>query len=287
MTPSLEELIASAPKLGSYAGVLRKLDRLIADAQTTMTEICSVIEQEPALAAKMLQLGNTCFFGFARRVETVFETVCLIGIQQVRDLVATATILSTFEGISSDYVDMESFWQHSLACAVAARILAIERQLPKPENYFTAGLLHDIGRQVLFTSLPKHTQKILALYSSKRLLLREAEVKVLGYDHAEIGAALLQAWHYPFRLIHAVRFHHAAMSTGAYQMEAGIVHLADFLVCSMEFGCTGETRIPPLNMKVWERIGLSTNALESVTQSIDEQYNAVEAIFLAREVKCE
>lgn len=280
--PPLDELIASMPKLASYAGVLHELDEVLNDMNSTLTEICEVIEKDPAMAAKLLKLGNTCFFGFSRRVETVFDTISLIGIQQVRDLIAASTVMRMFDGISSEHVNMESFWQHSLACGVAARILAIVGQLPKPEKHFTAGLLHDIGKLVLYARLPEQTSAVFQLCKGKKMLLREAEKAVLGYDHTEIGAALLQAWNYPFNLIHAVRFHHLALAAGAFQLDACVIHLADHLVCAMDLGRAGERFIPPLNMKVWERLGLATDCLQSVMDSIDEQYAAVEDVFLSK-----
>jgi putative nucleotidyltransferase with HDIG domain len=285
MAPTIDEVIEGMPKLASYAGVLNELDEVLNDMNSTLAEICEVIEKDPAMAAKLLQLGNTCFFGFSRRVETVFETISLIGIQQVRDLIAASTVMRMFAGVSSEHVDMESFWQHSLSCAVAARILAIDRQLPKPEKHFTAGLLHDIGRLVLYSRLPEQTAAIFQLYEKKRILLRDAEKTVLGYDHAELGAALVKSWNYPFNLIHAVRFHHMAMAAGAFQVDACIIHLADHLVCAMELGTGGDGFIPPLSMHVWERLGMTTDALQTVVDAIDEQYKAVVEVFLSPEKK--
>jgi putative nucleotidyltransferase with HDIG domain len=278
--PTLTDLIEGMPKLGSYAGVLRELDAVLNNPHSTLDEICDVIEKDTALAAKLLKLANTCFFGFSRRIETVFETIGMIGIQQVRDLIAASTVIRLFSGVSSEFVDMESFWRHSLACAVAARILAISRQLSKPEKHFTAGLLHDIGRLVILSRLPEETAKIFQLYSEEKLLLREAEKKVLGYDHTEIGAALLQSWSYPFSLVHAVRFHHFAMASGAFQVEASIIHVADHLINAMGLGGAGERWIPPLNMKVWERLDLPLEVLGPAMSAIDEQYLAVEKAFL-------
>ncbi len=280
MTPTLEVLIAGIPKLGSYAGVLRELDEVLDDPNSTLDEICDVIEKDTALAAKLLKLANTCFFGFSRRIETVFETIGMIGIQQVRDLIAASTVIRLFSGVSSEFVDMESFWRHSLACAVAARVLAINRQLPKPEKHFTAGLLHDIGRLVILSKLPEEAGRIFQLYMEQKILLREVEKKILGYDHTEIGAALLESWNYPFSLVHAVRFHHFAMASGSFQVEASIIHVADYLVNAMGLGGAGERWVPPLNFKAWDRLDLPLEVLAPAIQAIDEQYLAVEKVFL-------
>lgn len=277
---TIPELIKGVPKLASYAGVLNELDAVLSDLNSTLADVCAVIDKDPALAAKLLKLGNSCYFGSAQRVETVFDAITLIGIQQVRDLIASSTVIRLFEGVASDGVDMESFWKHSLACGVAARNLAIARCLSKPERYFTAGLLHDIGRLVLFARQPEKSNAIFQLYHQKRLLLREAEQAVLGFDHAEIGAELLLEWNYPASLVDAVRYHHKPMVPGPFQMEACTIHLADHLVIGMEQGCGGESRIPPLEMKAWDRLNIALDLLPPVINSVDEQMTVIEEVFL-------
>ena len=175
---------------------------------------------------------------------------------------------------------MESFWRHSLACGVAARVLAIARRLPKPEKFFTAGLLHDIGRLVLFSCAAEKAREIFVTYTSRRMLLIEAERRSLGFDHADIGAALLAAWNHPPNLINAVRFHHGPMSAGAFQIDACVIHLSDHLVNAMQLGSAGERFIPELDSKAWERLNLPLDSLETVVDSVDEQVQVVEQVFL-------
>jgi putative nucleotidyltransferase with HDIG domain len=213
-------------------------------------------------------------------METVSETISLIGIQQVQDLISVSVVVEIFEGVSEDLVNMGSFWKHSMACGLAARQLALARRVPKPEKFFVAGLLHDIGRLVLYSQAPEDAQQVFARYLSETVLLREAEQQVLGFDHTEIGEALLKVWNYPANLSAAVRYHHQPMSSGAFQLEASIVHVADHIVNAMQHGCSGERWIPPLQSKAWERLNLPTDLLETVVETIDSQIAEVERAFL-------
>jgi putative nucleotidyltransferase with HDIG domain len=284
MTPTLHYIAGGIPKLASYAAVLQKLEALLSDMNATMVDIGAVIEKDPALAAKLLKLGNSSFFSFSRRVETVFETVSLIGIQQVHDLIGAAVVMRVFEGVSPELISMESFWRHSLACGVAARILATSRSLPNPDRHFTAGLLHDIGRLNLVSRFADVTRTIFDTRAKSKLLLRDAERCVLGFDHADIGAAMLESWHYPASLVQAVQFHHTPMSAGTFQMEASVIHVADHLVNAMKLGSSGERWIPPLDAKAWDRLNVPVASLESVLASIDQQTTVVEEVFLAQPV---
>jgi HD-like signal output (HDOD) protein len=112
------------------------------------------------------------------------------------------------------------------------------------------------------------------------MLLRDAEREVLGFDHAQIGEELLRGWHYPANLVHAVAYHHNPMSAGIFQLESSVVHLADYLVHAMRMGNSGEQFVPPLSTPAWERVGLTTDVLESVMDSIDQQIAVVQESFL-------
>jgi HD-like signal output (HDOD) protein len=280
MTPSIKQLTDGMPNLGSYAGVIEKIETILNDNNSNLANLGEIIEKDPNLAARLLKLGNSAFFGFAHRLETVSEAVSLIGIQQVLDLIAASNVIEAFEGISPEHVNMESFWKHSLACGIGARCLAIARQLPAAEKFFVAGLLHDLGRLVLFSRAPEQATEIFGRCENRRMLLRDAELEVLGFDHAQIGGELLRVWQYPGNLVHAVEYHHCPMSAGFYQLESSVVHVADYLVHAMQMGNSGEPFVPPLSMPAWERVGLTTDVLESVMDSIDEQIAAVQESFL-------
>jgi HD-like signal output (HDOD) protein len=276
MPLSISQLIIGIPSLGSYAGVIGEIEVVLDDPSSTLANLGEVIEKDPDLTARLLKLGNSAFFGFPSRLETVAEAISLIGIQQVKDLILASSVVEIFQGIPADFVSMESFWKHSLSCGIGARCLAVARQMPAAEKYFVAGLLHDLGRLVLLSRAPQQAGEVFHRYRRSRILLRDAENEILGFNHAQVGEALLRHWQYPANLVHAVAYHHQPISGGVYQLESSVVHVADYLVHAMQMGNSGERFVPPLNVKAWERLGLSTNILESVTKSIDEQIEIVQ-----------
>ena len=111
------------------------------------------------LTSRLLRFSNSAYCGFSTKLSTVSEAISLIGIQQVQDLLSASSVIERFSGLSSEFVSVQSFWQHSLATGICARLIALERRLPKPDRLFVAGLLHDIGRLVLFLQSPKQAQK--------------------------------------------------------------------------------------------------------------------------------
>jgi HD-like signal output (HDOD) protein len=278
----IQTLISRVPSsMGSYEPVLTEMEAVLKDPQSNLLNLGEVIEKDPDLTARLLRLGNSSFYGFPSRLETVSEAISLIGVQQVQDLIVASSVVEVFAGVSPEFVDMKSFWQHSIACGIGARLPAVARRVPKPDKFFVGGLLHDIGRLVLFSQSPQKTQQIFQLYRSKRMLLRDAEAQVLGFNHAEIGKALLRYWGYPANLIHAVSYHHFPMAAGAFLNEAACVHVADYLANAMQLGSSGERFIPPFQAKAWEHLSLTMDLIESVMNSIDDQIAIVQDVFLS------
>ena len=280
MINNIKRLTEGIPSLGSYTGVIAEIERIVRDPESSLADLGEIIEKDPDLAARLLKLGNSAFYGFAQRLETVSEAISLIGIRQVEDLLLASSVIEVFDGISAIHVNMESFWEHSLACGICARCIAIARQMPAVEKFFLAGLIHDLGRLVLLSQVPKKATEIFAVYEGRRILLRDAEYEILGFDHAQIGEELLRGWQYPPNLVQSVAYHHRPMLAGIFQLESSVVHVADYIVHVMQMGNSGERYVPPLNLRAWERVGLSPDLVESIMQSIDEQIEAVHESFL-------
>jgi HD-like signal output (HDOD) protein len=120
---------------------------------------------------------------------------------------------------------------------------------------------------------------VFELFQRERIQLREAEKRVLGYDHQQIAAELLQSWSYPPVLVQAVAFHHSPSQSVA-RLETSVVHVADHLIVAMGIGSSGEQFIPPLDEKAWNLVGLDIEALDKIVEAIDDQVLAVEEAFL-------
>lgn len=279
--PTIDQLVLATPaSLGSYGPLILEIEAALRSPQCSLGVIGDIIEKDVDLTSRLLRFSNSAYCGFSTKLSTVSEAISLIGIQQVQDLLSASSVIERFSGLSSEFVSVQSFWQHSLATGICARLIALERRLPKPDRLFVAGLLHDIGRLVLFLQSPKQAQKIFELYRKERLLLREAEVRVLGYDHQNIAEALLKSWKYPAALVLSVGNHHQPSGCEAARVEAAVVHVADHLVNAMRVGSSGEHFVPPLNPQAWATLGMTPAALGTVIAGIDEQFEAVQEMFL-------
>jgi len=273
-------MVQAVPRsLGSYGPVLQEIEDALQSTQCNLSTIGDAIQKDPDLTARLLRLANSPFFGFANRLSTVSEAVSLLGIQQIQDMIVASSVLEQFRGVPDNFVNKDSFWRHSLAVGITARLLAMERRLPKPDKFFVAGLLHDVGRLVLLSQGAEWAHAVFELYQSERILLRDAEKKVLGYDHQQIAAELLQSWSYPPALVQAVAFHHTPSQSVA-KLEAAVVHIADHIINAMAVGSSGEQFISPLDERAWTTLGLGQETLGKIVEAVDTQIQAVEEAFL-------
>src|SRR5207247_2419012 len=116
MVPSVKALTGGIQRgMGSYGPIIHEVDLALSDPESSLINVGEVIEKDPDLTSRLLKLGNSSFYGFPTRLETVSEAISLIGIQQVQDLIVATSVVEAFAGVRPEFVNMESFWRHSLA----------------------------------------------------------------------------------------------------------------------------------------------------------------------------
>lgn len=201
------------------------------DERTSAMDLAQVLSTDQALTAKLIRVSNSAYYGFARRVSTVREAVVMLGFKQVRQVAVGASLINTFKGKqpSNDVFDLDLFWGHSVAVAVAAENLAKKTRAAKPEDAFTAGILHDIGRLVLRQCMPNEFLAAVTEARAGTVDLHVAERETTGYSHDEIGSALGERWKFPPHLVDAVRCHHDYSLKPGIDGLAGVVAQSDRL----------------------------------------------------------
>lgn len=277
---SPETLVENIPSLASSSEVYARLNEKMGDPNATVTEFGDILQTDPDLTARLLRLANSSFFGYSTGIKTVGDALLIIGVKQVKDLVMSTTVINFFKGVSSDLVNMRSFWEHSLVCGIAARILATYRRNLNPEQAFAAGLMHDLGRLVLLIQEPERVRDVFNQYEGSPKTLTEIESIVFGYDHSDVGGALLKFWGLPAPLVHAVRYHHQPTECELFPVDAALVHFGDLLAHSMEYGGSGERKVPAPNMRAWAKLELASEVLKPSMKEIDRQFEEVAIMFL-------
>lgn len=265
-------LVENATEFAILPTVYFKVDEAINDPCKSNHHLSQIINEDTVLAAKLLRIANSALFNFPSKIDTISRAITVIGTQQLRDMVLSCSVIKTFNHLPADLVDMDSFWRHSMATAVAARLLATYCKEPNVERYFVAGLLHDIGQLVLFSEIPDLICEVIQKTLSMQLLLQDVELEMVGFTHADVGALLMNAWKLPECLGEAVGYHHSPASIQTERKEVAIVHVADLMTTALQFGRSGEFYAPELDIDAWESFGLSPTVIPLIIQQLERQY---------------
>ena len=226
------EIIQRVKNLPPVSQAALKLVNLLEQASISNDEIVEVIKCDNVLTAKLLRACNSPYFGLDDPVASVDQAVLLLGHQQILHIVLTLAFGSAMVVPLPGYaVEAEELWRHSLMTATAAEIVAAEAGEMNVEApvAFTVGLLHDIGKLALSQAItPEFQLELRQLVEQARCSRAEAERRVLGVDHAEIGACLLKSWNLPDEIVEAVAHHHQPVCEPRPKLSV-ITHLANCL----------------------------------------------------------
>jgi putative nucleotidyltransferase with HDIG domain len=234
-----EALLDRIDDLPPLPAVAARVMGMADDERTSALDLAQVLATDQALTAKLIRISNSAYYGFARRVSTVREAVVMLGFKQVRQVAVSASLMSAFKSQQrpDDPFNIDLFWGHSVAVAVASEALTKKTRVARPEDGFTAGILHDIGRLVLRQTMPDAFQEAVRVACETGIPLHLAEIELTGHGHDDIGRALGERWKFPPHLVDAVRCHHDERLTPENDGLAGVVAQANRFVLHYGLYC--------------------------------------------------
>lgn len=281
MPITIKSLVDQVIDVYSLPVIYTQLDEAIQDPFSNLDDIAKILSEDTGITARLLKLANSAMYAFPSKVETITRAITIIGTKQLQDLVLATCVVNLFKDIPEDVVDMNSFWQHSIATGICARIIATYQRSANVERFYLMGLLHDIGRLIMCMQIPDIVNKQV-LYSKKnKLLLHKLEKQHLGFDHAEVGQYLLKCWRLPNSIGKTVGYHHRPMRSTEFQNEAAVIHFSDTLAHALQLGNSGESFVPPFDDRAWQLLNLKPSQIPTIVEHVEKQYDDVVDIFLS------
>lgn len=269
---AIDELLDRLTHLPPAPQMLPRLLKLLSQPDSEITEVVQLLRFDPAITAQLLRLCNSAFVAPGRVIESVEETVVLLGFGQVYRLVAGLCTEGLLSPPQQGYgIGHRELWQHSVVAAMAASTVA-NRAGADPNPVFTAALLHDLGKIALSEALASRYAQLLAEVENRQRALLEAERELLGVQHAEVGGRLLQRWGFSDQLVAAVWHHHQPKDAGPHEAITAQVYLGNMVAYFLGYGYgyqafalrgqagalellgLGREHLPPLIIEVWERL---------------------------------
>jgi HD-like signal output (HDOD) protein len=280
---SPQALVQEVTHLFTLPDVAIRLNEMIEQPGVTTRELEEVVQLDAGLTTVVLKLANSAWYGLPSRVETVGQAITLVGHRKLRDLVLAASVITTFNGIPEDLVDMLDFWDNSVTCGVIARNLAQRCRSREADRLFLGGLLHKVGRLAFYAARPVQYRQVLMAQDGGEAAVVAAETRVFGFSYAALGAALLKAWRVPEIYRIQVEFHLDPLLAPEYVKEAAMVHVASELAAHMAPDIKARQRLsealPEIDPLIWQTLSLDQVILAEVQQeSLIQAFELLEII---------
>lgn len=274
----LKDLMFEMRSLEPFPGVAARVLELSGRKDVIPSELIDLVQTDPGITSKVLKLCNSAYYGFQREIASLHEAGNLLGVTTLVNLVLTSSAGKYFkDNGKSGGGGMERRWEECVANAIGSRIIASRHGKVDPERAYTAGLLENIGHLVLDRFLDSSMEAIRAVALSGTDLI-DAEKRVLGMHHAEIGARLTTRWSLPELLVDVIRHHHHPELAGEGRELAATIHLAEILTQQVQAEQAEPTEqgefgglMYEINESACEITGLSREDLSELTELLGQE----------------
>jgi putative nucleotidyltransferase with HDIG domain len=261
----LNEYIKNMPSLPT---TVAKVLEVCNNPQTSPADLNHVIALDPVLVGRVLKLINSAYYGLGQQVTNLVKAIIMLGINTVKNLaLSTAVMGSLASKRDLRGLDIDGFWRHSLCVGVSAKILARKRGIDTKlaEEYFTAGLLHDIGKIPLNAILSKEYMLTVSAADRERVPLFRSEEATLGMNHCASGAAIVAAWKLDGPIGDAVVHHHDCLEySGDYRDILYTVAVSNWFASAMGIGFSGDRYPEHPDASVWKALNMSREIFDEI-----------------------
>ncbi len=266
---------ASIDKMPSLPTTVTKILEICNNPKTSPADLNKVISLDPVLMGKVMKLINSAYYGLSQEVTSLVRAIIMLGINTVKNLALSTAVLGTL-GKANQFqaLNMEGFWRHSLCVGVTAKLIAKKRRIDPRlfEEYFIAGLLHDIGKIPLNNKLSAEYVTAMSLSDRDHLPLYASEKSALGIHHSEVGAMIVEVWKLGDAIRDAVSFHHSVEQYEANNRDIlYTVALANYFANFFEIGFSGDRYPEKPAAEVFSYLTVDMDYLEDIEDTVSSE----------------
>ncbi|SDU18310.1 HDOD domain-containing protein [Desulfobacula phenolica] len=276
---SIQELLKEIKNLKPIPAVANQLLAVVDNPDSSMEDIANVIQYDPIITASVLKTCNSAFFGLKNPAESIKDAVNMLGTDQVIELVLMKSGAESLSGNQDGYgLEKGDIWKYSVSSAVLAKQIAIKLSLENKSMIFTSALIKDIGKIILEKYVSRSAKKIQNLLKNKNFSFREAEKKILGIDHAELGAMIAKMWNFSPKMVKIIRHHHLADETMIKDKEIAAVYLADCLCMMLGIGVGSDGLAYRFKNQAMKELGISADDIAMIIAEFGFNMQEVEEL---------
>ncbi|MCD4676676.1 MAG: HDOD domain-containing protein [Desulfobacula sp.] len=262
---AIQELIKEIKNLKPIPAVINQILEIVDQPNSSMAQIANIIQYDPAVTASVLRTCNSAFFGLKNPAESIKDAVSLLGIDQIIEIVLMKSGAKVLSGKQQGYGLHEgAMWKYSVSSALIAKQIAIKLSLKNKSTIFTAALLKDIGKTVLDRFVMDSFEKISALVVNENLSFREAEKKIIGVDHTELGGMIAKMWKFSPKMVKIIRHHHLTDVSMVKDKEIAVVYLADCICMMIGIGVGSDGLAYRFNDQAMKELGMKADDISKI-----------------------
>jgi len=278
----VERIMAQVKAFPGMPATSAKLLKMLKNPESSAAEIEEILKFDPGLTANILKLTNSAYFGIPSKVSSVKQAIVLLGWKRLLQLVMTMCMSTVMKKPLPGYdLPQGELWRHSVAVSVAAELVVKALKIPGADEVFTAALLHDIGKLILGGFVQDDLHQIEAMVA-KGIAFEVAEFIVLGTDHAQIGARILEKWSFPSDLVNAVSWHHDPETCENHCTFSDIVHVANILGLMSGYGKGNNGMDVMAPNPVTDRLGFKPSHLEILAEETQQGVHKLADILMTK-----
>lgn len=276
---AIKELLKDIDKLKPIPAIVNQIMVAVEKTDSSMAEIAEIILYDPSITANILKICNSAYFSLPGKIDSVQGAITMMGIDNILDIVLLKSGAENLVNSQDGYGLHEGeLWKHAVSSALIARNLAEKKGSGHKQMIFTAALLKDIGKVILDRFVSDSYEKIDNLVSNKSFSFREAEKKIIGIDHAELGSIIARMWNFPPKMVTMIRNHHLDDEKARDNLETEILYVADNVCMMMGIGGGVDGLAYRFHKDVLRNLGISPIDLQEIIASFSEDMQKVETL---------
>ncbi len=283
---ALQNLIEDNIELFSLPEIVISLNTLLNDPNSTNEQISDLILQDAPLTIRLLKIVNSPYYNFSSPIETITQAINILGTKELSNFVITTKLINKFNYLPMQLISITEFWRHNLACAIAAKVISKELSISNSEQLYIAGLIHDIGKLVLYISQPALCESLIKKMKSRGLAVNQLEDKIFGYNHSDVGATLLAKWGLSKLVIQTTQLHHEPEQSSDYPIEVALIHLSNGIANLIEKPLSVDDALP-INQAVWKILDINSNQFVHLTNESELKYSQVASMLIEQQAPAE
>jgi len=275
----VDRIVDQIDSLKPVSHIADKVIEITCNPKSSMTELVDVIRYDQGTTANLLRICNSSYFGLRKKMTSIKQAVAYLGIEKVACLAMMGNSADIFKKAQRGYdLNEGELWRYSVSSALIAQELAEKRHLANISLIFTAALLKDIGKVILNRYVKDSFEDIIKMVEGKGLTFIEAERRIIGIDHAELGGRIAEQWNFSPAMANIIRNHHNPDKAPANDLSIAIIYLADCICMMVGIGVGSDGLAYRYHQDVMDRLNFSDIDVQRTIASFWDKLRSVEEL---------